>query len=367
MQGILGNIETPAILIEKKIMERNLRAMQSLADLHGINLRVHIKTHKIPELAKLQLKSGAVGIAVAKLGEAEIMADAGIRDLQIANIIVGENKFKRLRRLHRKCRLTVAIDSIENAMALSNKFKKERTPLSVLIKINSGLNRSGLDSFRDVLNLAKIVSALKGLKIIGLMTHAGHAYGASNLNEIKHIGKSEGTLLVEYAQSLKRHGFDMDELSAGSTPTAPFCSHVPGLTEVRVGNYIFNDRTQVALDTVPQSRCALTVLATVISRHSKNRVVIDAGSKALALDMGAHGKSLLKGYGLVLRTNDTITRLSEEHGIIDKPRGKYKIGMKIRIIPNHACTVMNLFDEAFLVNGNEVLGKYRIAARGKMT
>ena len=362
----ISNIDTPAILLHKGILLQNLRIMQRLADSRKINLRVHIKTHKIPEVAELQLKMGAVGIAVAKLGEAEVMAKAGIKDIQIANIIVGENKIRRLMALNRICKISVAVDSAENAAQLSHFFLKEKTPLKVLLKINSGLNRCGLDTFDEVLGLVRKISALPNLKIAGLMTHAGHAYGAKNENRIKEIGRSEGKLLVDYARKLHKNGLELKVISVGSTPTAPYCSAIDGVTELRVGNYIFNDRIQVALGTVPLRRCALNVLATVICVPSPGRVIIDAGSKALALDSGAHGNKLLEGYGYIIETKDLITRLSEEHGIIDNPKGIYRIGQKLRIMPNHACTVMNLFDEAYLVDGDLVVERYKIAARGKM-
>jgi D-serine deaminase-like pyridoxal phosphate-dependent protein len=366
MSQLINNIDTPAILIERRTLEKNMADMQSLAQRNNVNLRVHIKTHKIPELARLQLQHGAVGIAVAKLGEAEIMAAAGIKDIQIANIMVGKDKIRRLVRLNRICRLSVAVDSVENVREISAAFERERNPIGILIKVNSGLNRCGSDSLEEITQLLKAVERLKSLNVLGLMNHAGHAYGATNRKEVQAIGRSEGKLLVDYARKLRAAGYEMKVLSVGSTPTAPYCSRVKGITELRVGNYLFNDMTQVALGTVPIGRCALSILATVISVHEGNRVVIDTGSKALALDKGAHGREILKGYGHIISTGDHITRLSEEHGIIDIPAGKYKLGQKVRIIPNHACTVMNLFDDAYLVDGDKVIRKLKIAARGKM-
>jgi len=367
MPKLIDDISTPAVLIERSIMEKNLLAMKSLAEKAGVELRVHVKTHKIPELAKMQIKYGACGIAVAKLGEAEVMADAGIKDIQIANIIVGRDKIRRLIKLNRVCKLAVAVDSLNNASELSFAFRNEKRPLNILIKINSGLNRCGFDSFDVLLHFVEKTDKLKVLNIIGLMTHAGHAYGADNLSEIREIGLSEGKILVDYANRLESYGYTIDEISVGSTPTAKYCSQVTGVTELRVGNYIFNDLTQVSLGIVQQNQCALSVLATVISVPSRSRVILDAGSKALALDKGAHGSNRLQGHGLIIGTGDRITRLSEEHGIIDHPKGKYKIGDRVRIIPNHACTVMNLFDEAYFVDGRKIIRKYKIAARGKMS
>lgn len=360
------DIDTPAVLIEKSIMEDNINTMQRLADRNGVNLRVHIKTHKIPELAKLQLKAGAVGIAVAKLGEAEMMAEAGISDIQIANIITGPIKIRRLLRLHRKNRLTVGIDSFDNARELAAAFEKPHRTLDVLIMINTGLNRCGLENGKEVVKLADFCAGLKGIRLGGLMTHAGHAYASSSKAEIKKIGQFEGKRLADLAVILRHRGHSIKIVSVGSTPTAKYCSAIEGVTELRVGNYIFNDMTQVTLQTVSARQCAASIISTIISKSPTGRVVIDAGSKALALDRGAHGSDAITGFGRIIGGGGIISRLSEEHGIIDRAKRKFQIGDRIRIIPNHICTAMNLFDYAYLVDRERVLKKLRITGRGKM-
>ncbi|MEW5995529.1 MAG: alanine racemase, partial [Candidatus Zixiibacteriota bacterium] len=293
MTGLVRDIDTPAALIESAVLGKNICAMQALADRCGVNLRVHIKTHKIPELAKRQLKHGAVGIAVAKLGEAEVMAEAGIKDIQVANIIVGPHKIQRLLRLAKGRHVAVAVDSIENARELSDAFRRHHSRLNVLVKVNTGLNRCGFDSFEAIHTFVKKASRLPGINIVGLMTHAGHVYAARSREEIKAIGTAEGATMVEYAKRLRELGFPIDVVSVGSAPTAAYCAKVKGVTELRVGVYIFNDMTQVSLRVVKTNRCALTVMATVISTPSKDRAVIDAGAKALGLDRGAHGRAVL--------------------------------------------------------------------------
>ncbi|HWR83269.1 MAG TPA: alanine racemase [Candidatus Deferrimicrobium sp.] len=361
----LSDIDTPAVLIEKSVMENNVRLMQALSDRCRVNLRVHVKTHKIPALAKLQLKAGAIGIAVAKLGEAEVMAAAGIKDIQIANIIVGESKFRRLARLSRTCRLSIAIDSEENAKELSIVLSRSRRSVNVFIKVDTGLRRCGLAAFPRILQLVERAQKLKGVKIVGLLTHAGHAYGARNRKQVQDIGQAEGEVVVRFARRLTRLGFQIPVVSVGSTPTAPYCAAVDGVTELRVGNYIFNDMTQVALGTVGLNRCALGVLATVISIPTPDRAVIDAGSKALGTDRGAHGRDILAGFGHIVGGGGELTRLSEEHGVIERLTRPFKIGQKVRVIPNHACTVMNLFDSAYLVDGEAVIERNPVAARGR--
>ena len=362
----INDIDTPAILIEKSIMEKNISNMQRLADKNGVNLRVHIKTHKIPELAKMQLKAGAVGIAVAKLGEAEVMADSGIKNIQIANIITGPLKIKRLLRIHRKCRLQVGVDSAYNVRELATAFEKARRTLDVLIIINTGLNRCGLDKEKDIIKLADRCAGLKSIRLVGLMTHAGHAYAASTKEHIMKIGRFEGERLAAIASVLRNLGHSIEVVSVGSTPTARYCSAVSGVTELRVGNYIFNDLAQVILQNINTTNCAATILSSVISKPSEDRMIIDAGSKTLALDRGAHGSDLITGFGRIVGGGGNIVRLSEEHGIIEKPARRFKVGDRIRIIPNHICTVMNLFDYAYLVDGPKVVKRLKIAARGKV-
>jgi len=366
MSDTIDCLDTPAVLIEKAVLDRNIAAMQKLADSRGVQLRVHVKSHKIPELALRQIESGAVGIAVAKIGEAEVMAAAGIEDIQVANIIIGSKKIERLRRLHEKCRLTVAIDSIEGTAGLARVFSGSARPLEVLIKVDCGLRRCGLDSPDAIRTLWEKARKLEGISIVGLMTHGGHAYGAADRDQVRQIGDHEGRLTAGFARQLKSEDFPVKTVSVGSTPTAEYCSAVEGVTELRVGNYIFNDMTQVSLGTVPPERCALTVLATVISRPSPDRAVIDAGSKALALDRGAHGSDRISGFGWIGEGCE-VSRLSEEHGIIEPGGGRLNIGERVKIIPNHACTVVNLFNDAWLIDGSRVVEKFRVAARGMMT
>lgn len=360
------DLDTPALLIEKSKMLNNIERMQKLADAADVKLRPHTKTHKIPELAKLQIEKGATGIAVAKISEAEIMADAGIDDIQIANIIIGKKKIERLAALKKRLKfLSCNVDSIEAAIEISNHFEKSDTWLDVYIEVNTGQNRSGLSQYKDIYNLAKKMQDLPGINLIGLFTHAGHAYAANSKEEIEEIGKIEAETLVEIAQRLMRERIIVLNISVGSTPTAPYCAKVEGITEIRPGNYIFYDIIQTKLGSCKIDDCALTVLATVISMPDANRVIIDAGAKALSTDRGPASDLSPEGYGYVIGKNCTIDRLNEEHGIITHSGENFKIGEKIRIIPNHACVVVNLFDTAYLVDKEQIVRQYEIKGRGK--
>lgn len=362
---LFSDIDTPALLIDSGIMHSNLMEMQAFADKNHIKLRPHVKTHKIPGLAKSQIKYGAVGIAVAKLSEAEVMVDGGISDVQIASQIVGPKKIERLFDLAGRATVSCAVDSPEGVEAISAHFQARNKTARVLIEVDIGLNRCGLADPAGVVELGKLVTELKGVELSGIMTHAGHAYAASNREEVKKIGVHEGEFMVDIAGQLEKNGINVKEISVGSTPTARFSGSVAGVTELRPGNYIFNDMTQVALGTVDISRCALSVLATVISTPYPGRAVLDAGSKAFALDRGGHGSESLKGFGHILGKAGTLARLSEEHGIIEFEKGKYQVGERVRIIPNHACPVMNLFDIAYLLDGSRVDKLLKIEARGK--
>jgi D-serine deaminase-like pyridoxal phosphate-dependent protein len=358
-------LDSPAILIDATILDQNLRDMQALADRHGVNLRPHIKTHKSPVLALRQMEAGAIGIAVAKVSEAEIMASHGLFDIQIANQVVAPQKMHRLLGLAGKCRLSCALDSAQNARDLSSLFESNHHTLDVLIEVDTGLHRCGLQSIDEIVALARLVCELHGLNFSGLMTHAGHAYGARSAEELKAIGTDEGESLVRAAEAVRSAGIPVAVVSVGSTPTARYASAVKGVTELRVGNYVFNDAIQVALGVAPIERCALSVLATVISTPDPERAVIDAGSKAFTSDSGAHGRRLVHGFGQLIGKKGELERLSEEHGVIKHvEQEKFTTCERLRIIPNHACAVVNMFDVAYLIEGNLVVGQIDIEARG---
>jgi len=360
-----NEIDTPALLVEQKQMQNNLSKMQNIADTAGVKLRPHTKTHKTPELARLQLEHGASGIAVAKLSEAEVMAEYGFDDIQIANIIIGSQKMDRLIKLRQKIKnLSCNVDSIQAAQELSEKFKIAGGWIDVFIEINSGHNRNGLNNYNDIYLLAKFIEQSQGLNFVGIFTHAGHVYSAKSHDEVKAIGENEGQFLASIAEKLMNQRILVTKISVGSTPTAKYCSKINGVTEIRPGNYIFYDMIQTGLGSCTIDECALTVLATVIS-VSEDRVIIDAGAKSLSLEKGIYGIKDLDSYGMIIgKVNSKITRISEEHGIIENPADSFYVGEKIRIIPNHACTVVNLFDNIYLADENKIITKYDIKGRG---
>ena len=365
---MFAEIDTPALLIDDEILERNLLSMQSLADRFSVKLRSHVKTHKIPALAQRQISAGAVGIAVAKLSEAEVMANHGISDIQIANQVIGTQKVTRLRELARRARVSCAVDNVEQVNELAGAFSSESRPLDLLIEIDTGLHRCGLSDPGQIHELARKIKSCPGVRLLGLMTHAGHAYATVGHPEKRHeIAREEGEKLVAIAKRLRSDGIDIETVSVGSTPTASEVVRVPGVTELRVGVYIFNDMIQVALGVSTISDCALSVLATVISVPADDRAVIDAGSKALSLDLGAHGTTSVSGYGKIVGRDAQLSRLSEEHGVITQRGETLRIRERVRIIPNHSCATVNLYDRAYLVRQGAVIDELKVQARGCVT
>lgn len=358
-------LDTPALLVDLERLETNIARMAAFATSQGVHLRPHTKTHKCPEIAKLQLQAGAVGVTCAKIGEAEVMAAAGLNDILIANEIIGEKKIKRLVDLSKKIQICVAVDSLLGANQLNQAFAHANQTMGLVIEINCGQNRCGVLPGEEALKLAKAISQLDHLKLRGLMTHAGHAYYQTTKEAVERVGTQEGEVMVKTAELLRKNGLSVAVVSTGSTPTAKYCGRVKGVTEIRPGNYVFYDLTQINLFSCKLHNCALSVLATVTSRPAKNRVVVDAGKKALTSDplgrTGNHGD----GYGFISEKNATLDRLSEEHGVIETDT-PFEIGEKVRIIPNHACVVVNMFDEMYGIRGGQVEQVFKIEGRGKM-
>ncbi|NIR50176.1 D-TA family PLP-dependent enzyme [candidate division KSB1 bacterium] len=357
-------LDTPALLIDLDRMEANLNRMASVAKKCSVDLRPHTKTHKCPEIAKMQSDAGAVGITCAKLGEAEVMAEAGLDDILIANEIIGTKKFERLKDLSKKARLCVAVDSIYGAESLNAALEQDGQTLDVVIEINCGQNRAGLLPGKPALDLAQKIGQLKHVNLRGLMTHGGHSYNESSKEGIQKIGQHEGSVMVETAELLRKNGIEVETVSTGSTPTAQYCGSVDGVTEIRPGTYIFYDLTQIDLFACALKDCALFVLATVTSHPAPDRIILDAGKKALTSDPASRsgGKG---GYGFLPEKNSLIRRLSEEHGIIESD-AEFEIGEKVRIIPNHACVVVNMFDEMYGIRNSQVEKVFTIEGRGRM-
>lgn len=358
-------LDTPALLVDLDRLESNISAMADHARREGLALRPHFKTHKSIDIARRQVGAGAVGITVAKLDEAEALVGAGVdAPILLANQIVAAPKLERAIRLAAAARLTLAVDSAEGAALLSRSASAAGITLDVWIEIDSGLRRCGVLP-ADAPSLARAVTDLDALRLSGMFTHAGQSYGAHDPSEVEAIAEIETRSVVDAALATRALGIPVETVSAGSTPTARFLDGTSGLTEIRPGTYVFYDDLQVALGTTSAEHCALSVVATVISRPSSDRVVIDAGSKTFGLDRGAHSSTLLKDFGRVLDVEGALARLSEEHGMLDVPAGSpIAIGDRIRIVPNHVCSVTNLGRRFYGLRGRVVSEVIKIDASG---
>jgi D-serine deaminase-like pyridoxal phosphate-dependent protein len=349
--------------VDLDVLERNIGRMAARAREAGVRLRPHAKTHKCPEIARLQRAAGAWGLSVAKVGEAEVFADAGFDDLFVAFPVAGEDKGRRLLALADRVRLGVGADNVEGARTLAGPFREAGVTLDVLLKVDVGYGRVGVLPEHAV-ELARRIADLPGLRLRGVFTHAGHGYLAETRAGVEDIAAQEGGRLAATAAEFRAAGLPIEEVSVGSTPTAARAMRVSGVTECRPGNYVFHDASQVALGTCGIEDCALTILATVVSVPASDRAVVDAGSKTLSSDPLRPRPG---GYGQVLGRASRIEKLSEEHGVIAVAEGEsFRVGERVRILPNHACVVANLHDCLVGLSGDRVEAVLEVTARGRV-
>jgi D-serine deaminase-like pyridoxal phosphate-dependent protein len=378
----LTSLPTPAVLVDQRRAQRNLDRMQALADARGIRLRPHSKTHKSPLVARWQIDRGAVGICCAKLGEAEVMAEAGIEDIRLPYPLNPSNA-DRVVALLDKTRLSFIVDHPAVARGWSDAMVKAGREVDVLVKVDVGFHRCGIDpALPGAARFVGDVASLPGLRFRGLLAHAGQSYHAHSDAHLEKMARGEAQALAGIADAVRASGVAVDELSAGATPTARFSLQQPHLTEYRPGNYVYFDRTQVGLGAAAFDDCALTVLTTVVSKPAADRIILDAGSKTLSND-GARGFGATPGYGVILRGGGALAsnepdetflveRLSEEHATVRVLSGQTTLepGDRVRVLPNHSCVVSNLVDQAWLVDGHDAnarIAPLRIAARGRIS
>ena len=357
----IEDLPTPAVLVDLDVVERNIASMQARARAAGVRLRPHAKTHKAPQIGRMQLDAGAGGLTLAKVSEAEVFAQAGFDDIFLAYPIVGAEKARRLLALADRVRVTVGADSAEGARSLGEVFHAAGRRLPVRLKIDCGFHRVGVAPERAV-EIARRVAALPGISLEGVFTFGGQSYGGTSPEEVARIGGEEGRIVSEVAEALREAGLPVAEVSLGSTPTVASAMSQRGVTECRPGNYVYNDFSQVELGTCGEQDCALTVLATVVSVPASDRAVVDAGSKTLSTDPL---RPRAEGHGLILGRRSRIDRLSEEHGVIQVAPGEsFRVGERVRILPNHACVVVNLHDRLIATRGGRVDQELIVAARG---
>ncbi len=355
------DLDTPTLLVDLDIMERNLRRVADYCSAHALRLRPHTKTHKSPLLAKRQLALGAAGLTVAKVGEAEVMLSASPDDLLVAFPVIGEPKLRRLSEVARLTKVAVALDSPEAARALSVAAGAAGVRFGVLVEIDAGLGRVGVAP-DDAVGLVRAVASLPHLDWRGIAFYPGHIKDGNDGEKIRELNHA----LARLRDSLACAGFVAEIVSGGSTPLL-FRSHeIEGVNEIRPGTYIFNDINTVNSGACTFDQCAASILVTVVSHTGNDRMIVDGGSKTFSSDRLTSGDS---GFG---RLSDApggfFHKMNEEHGFVDLSRAErqFAIGDKTRIIPNHICVAVNLHEVVYGIRGDHVEEVWKVEARGKL-
>jgi D-serine deaminase-like pyridoxal phosphate-dependent protein len=352
-QEIARRYGTPAHVIDLDIVERNIARLQSICDAAGIANRPHIKTHKSPVIAAMQIAAGAKGITCQKLGEAEVMADGGQDDILISYNILGEEKLGRLGKLAGRVKMTVSADNPVVVDGLPRAAEIAGRPLDVLVECDTGRARAGVVTPEEAVTLAKSIAAQPGLAFAGFLIYPPET------------AILETQMFLDAAMAgVRAAGLTPHVVSSGGTPNLPHLGEIKGVTEHRAGTCIFNDRMMMAAGVATLENCALSVYATVVSRAAPERGILDAGSKTLTSDTGG-----LDGFGFIIEhPKARIARFAEEHGFLDLSaceRGP-QVGDIVRVIPNHVCVAVNMVDRYVTVRGNEIIGELPVAARGRL-
>lgn len=348
---IAREIGTPALVVDLDVVERNIARTQDLCDRYDILNRPHIKTHKSVRLAKMQIDAGASGIACQKLGEAEVMADAGFSDILIPYNLVGEEKIARLAVLMRRTEVSVSADHPFVVAGLARSAAMAGRPLTVLVECDTGMKRAGVETPEEAIALARLIAATPNLHFGGLLLYPPDDGAVATSGFMK-----------QALRGLEEHALRAKVISSGGTPNLMRLGSIEGQTEHRAGTSIFNDRMMMAAGFATELECALTIFTTVVSRGSEDRGVLDAGSKTLTSDTGG-----LDGFGLVIEHPQArIARLSEEHGVLDLSACNYRpqVGDIVRVIPNHVCPVVNVVGSLVLVRGSEIADVVSVEGRG---
>lgn len=353
-------LDTPALLIDLDILENNIEKMADYFSDISTDLRPHLKTHKTPIIAQKQLDAGAIGITCAKLGEAEAVVDSGIRDVLIANQIVGVQKIERLINLADRSEIMVAVDSTDNVRNISDAAKSKGVKVRILIEVNIGMNRCGVEPGQPALELAQHICKCSNLEFEGLMGYEGHIVARTNRVDREKAVINDMQHLVECKDLLEKSGIQVNIMSGGGTGTYDITSRIPEMTEIQAGSYVFMDSTYNGVEGIGEKfDYALSVLATVVSRPQQNRIIVDSGMKVLTTEFGNP-----QPIGF---PNLELVGLSEEHGKIEVSEGdiNLKAGEKLEILPTHCCTTVNLHDRAYGIRDDIVECCWDITARGK--
>jgi D-serine deaminase-like pyridoxal phosphate-dependent protein len=352
----IADLDTPALLVDVDVMERNLARVAGYASQHRLRLRPHTKTHKIPALARKQIALGAAGITVAKTTEAEVMMDASPADLLIAYPVIGAAKLERLRAIAAKTQVTVAVDSLEAARLIAG----AGIACGILVEVDVGLGRMGVTMEQAPLLVEEIIK-LPHIEWQGVAFYPGHV---KDPNDESAISSLQTTILEIVDRFVALH-IPPRIVSGGSTPLLWHSHRFEGMTEIRPGTYIFNDLNTLSAGACGREDCAATVMTTVVSVQG-GRMMIDGGSKTFSSDKLSSGGP---GFGQIVEAPGALFhKMNEEHGYVDisKAERGFSVGDRVRVLPNHICTAVNLQERIFGVRGDEVVETWTVAGRGKL-
>ncbi len=359
------DLDTPALLIDLDIMERNLQRVADYAREYDLRLRPHTKTHKTPALGRRQLDLGAVGLTVAKVSEAEVMLGAQPPELLVAYPVIGRHKLERLSQVAGKTKLTVSLDSLFAARQLSDAAREGQHEIGVLAEVDVGMGRVGVQPGPELIQLVQGIERLPWLRFMGIAFYPGHIKDLDEEGEraVDALGQLVGCI----QRDLKQAGFTAEIISGGSTPTL-FQSHrVTGVNEVRPGTYIFNDRNTMLSGACSLQDCAVSIMTTIVSTAKKGQMIIDGGSKTFSSDRPSTHIEVSFGH-VVEAPEAAFGKMNEEHGYVDIRRAKaaFSIGDRVHVIPNHVCVAMNLHETVYGVRGDEVEQVWKVEGRGKL-
>jgi D-serine deaminase-like pyridoxal phosphate-dependent protein len=362
----IDDIETPALVVDLEIMERNLRRAADYAAAHSLRLKPHTKTHKCVAIARRQLELGAAGLTVAKVSEAEVMLGSEPAEMLVAFPVLGDAKLRRLMRVAEETRVTVALDSAFVAAGLSAAAKEAGVTIGVLVEFDAGLRRVGVAPGEALVELARAIEPLPNLRLEGIAFYAGQikTWDEAGRREFAHVTGILAAVLDEFRAA----GIGTPIVSAGSTPTLFHSHEMPGLNEIRPGTYLFGDVNTVLSGALAWEDCAATIHATVVSTSILDQIVIDGGSKTFSSDRLASSPEVT--FGRVVDAPEMrFHKMNEEHGFIATSGGgrRFAVGDRVRIFPNHICTAINLLDRIYGVCGDTVERVWAVDARGKVT
>jgi D-serine deaminase-like pyridoxal phosphate-dependent protein len=362
---LISEIDTPAIVVDLDVMERNLRRVADYAKDHGLRLRPHTKTHKSPRIGRRQLELGAAGLTVAKVGEAEVMLGASPPDLLVAYPVIGRSKLERLMAVARRTRVTISLDSLFAARQLSEAAQAAGANIGVLAETDVGLGRVGVSPGPDLLDLARGIERLPGLSFEGIAFYPGHI--KDNGEAGREALAALGELLRSILDDFRRAGIHAPVVSGGSTPSLYHSHDLAGLNEIRPGTYVYNDLNTVMSGACDPQDCAASILVTVVSTARPGQIIVDGGSKTFSSDHLAN--STATTFGCVIEAPASVFhKMNEEHGYVDvREAGReFEIGERLRIIPNHICVAVNLHERVYGIRSGAVEEVWEVAGRGKL-